>query len=128
MKKYIFIFSGLVIFSMILGAVFEAMFPPETKGSIFARSGAAIVVLGSLFSLIDLSKVPIAKYWTLDEIDKANKRIGENPDKLEIIRTQFELLYRSINYKETIFKFEAFVLIFGTFIWGFGDYIYLIIC
>ena len=118
MKRYVLIAFALTVCSVITGVVLEHLFQPNPCGSLFARMGAAIVIIGTLISLRDFNKVPVSEYLTQDQVDQINAYQG----RLEgILQSKLLLMEWAEEYKMRIWSYEVSIIVLGTSIWGFGD-------
>ena len=104
-----------------------------TCPDVFARFGSLIVCIGVIFGVKGLPVLldhatPIYE----NEFDKVNEKIEElipegHPSKNEIKekveQASLEMKRTLYAVKQRLYKIEGGVIIIGTIIWGFGDYV-----
>lgn len=121
MKRYVFIAVVLTVFSLLLGVLLETYLEPDDPGSMFARMGALIVIIGTLISLRDFDNVKISEFMTQEQGDQVNSLQG----RLEgVLQSKFLMLEWREQYQKKIWLYEASIIIIGTAVWGFGDLVY----
>ncbi|WP_298775627.1 hypothetical protein [uncultured Shewanella sp.] len=121
MKRYVVIAITLSLLSIGIGIVLEVFVKPESPGTLLARMGALIVIIGTTISLRDFNNVYLNEFMSQEQADKVNSL----QDRLEgILQSKFLMLEWREEYQRKIWLFEAGIIIFGTFLWGFGDLVY----
>lgn len=109
----------------------------ETVGDNFARSGAAIVVIGIILGLFDIpSRLNSIDIWVITEAQKIKEKIVDEHIQKGISREEADKAFDKVvdesvekikklakKKKFQLMAVEALILGFGTLIWGFGDLI-----
>ena len=114
----------IIVFCLSLGVTGETYFPGNNY---FARSGALIVIMGVLLGLVNINKLPMSFYTKKDCIKNLGDTLHDKKRTTNDVifnRAYLESLYDQNVLRDRLLKFEAAILITGTFIWGFGDLIW----
>ncbi len=121
-KKYVCLTLASLISTVLCGmAEFYLLTSPD--GSIFARSGALIVIFGTFINFIDFGKVNTKEY--LSEENQNN--IARNIDSGNGMAA-FVIHWKSEqDFRDRIMMFQGYVFIIGTFVWGFGDLLFCLV-
>ncbi|NQY33688.1 MAG: hypothetical protein HRT37_01710 [Alteromonadaceae bacterium] len=103
--------------SLFLCSIAEFYFLDEPNGTFFARSGALIVILGTLINFFDFGTLDSKEYLSDEEYSNIQKHIeNRNGEKAFQIHWKLEQ-----DFRDNLIKFQGYVFILGTLIWGFGD-------
>jgi hypothetical protein len=118
-KKYtLLIIASLA--SLLICTVAELYFLDNPDGTFFARSGALIVILGTLINFVDFGTINSKEYLSDDAYSDIQTHIqNKEGEKAFQLHWKFQQ-----NFRDNIIRFQGYVFILGTFIWGFGDLFY----
>jgi len=118
-KKYVWLTIASIV-SLVLCGIGEFYFLTSPDGSVFARSGALIVILGTLINFVDFGTIDTTEYLSVKNYNDIQTNINSgNGMAAFIIHWMSEQKLR-----DRIIKFQGYVLIIGTLIWGFGDILF----
>ena len=124
MNRYVLYSLVIVITCLGLGVLLEYLIKPEVSGSIFARMGAFIVVIGTLISLRDINRVQIKNIFTKEQIKQIESLQENFQDR---VHSNFLILQWKDECRNKTLQYEGGILVLGTAIWGFGDLLYCLV-
>jgi hypothetical protein len=109
--------------SLVLCGIAEFYLLTSPDGSIFARSGALVVVLGTLINFVDFGKINTKEYLSEENQNNILRNINSgNGMAAFVIHWKSEQ-----DLRDRIIVFQGYVLILGTLIWGFGDLLFCLV-
>jgi hypothetical protein len=126
MKRYVLPLFVLLPICLVAGVWLEFAFGETgmNRGLMFQRSGALVVLLGTAYGFVDAARyAKIGTSYTPDEIEKINAAMRQG-NLVMMVNYKLDLLKHAQDVRGDLLKYEAYVLMLGTFIWGFGDLAY----
>jgi hypothetical protein len=98
-------------------AVAEFYYLDNSDGTFFSRSGALIVILGTLINFVDFGNLNTKEYLP-DEVNSKIRTYIENKEDGKAFQLHWKF---EQEFRDNLIKFQGYVFILGTLIWGFGD-------
>ncbi|MFT6691468.1 MAG: hypothetical protein ACJAXH_001993 [Colwellia sp.] len=115
-KKYILLIITSLA-SLLMCAVAEFYYLDNSDGTFFSRSGALIVILGTLINFVDFGNLNTKEYLP-DEVNSKIRTYIENKEDGKAFQLHWKF---EQEFRDNLIKFQGYVFILGTLIWGFGD-------